>query len=103
MNALNIIFNAVSQLTGGLINDITSMVTGMVVLGFIAMGLDHLKYVLDGIMDRRASDKHLERARFSKEAAENSAFGSVEHDWNMAMYRRHLKKSVDAGHRSWRS
>lgn len=100
---MNIIFNAVSQLTGGLISDITSMVIGMVVLAFIAMGLDYLKDVLDGVMDHRASNKHLERARFSKEAAENSTEGTVEYDWNMAMYRRHLKKSVDAGHRSWRS
>ena len=103
MNAVQLVFNAVSQMTGGLINDITSMVTGIIVLGFIAMGLDHLKYVLDGVMDHRASDKHLERARFSKEAAEHSTVGSVEYDWNMAMYRRHLKKSIDAGHRSWKA
>ena len=59
MNPFQSLFNAVSMLTGGLISDITSMVTGVIVLGFIAMGLDHLKYVLDGVMDRRASDKHL--------------------------------------------
>jgi hypothetical protein len=36
------------MLTGGLISDITSMVTGVIVLGFIAMGVPHTNLCMRG-------------------------------------------------------
>jgi len=102
MSAIQIIFNAVSQLTGGLINDLTTAIIGMVVIGFIAMGIDHIIYVLNGVMDRRSSEKYLERAKLAKDSAISHGYGSVESDYNMALYRRYIRKSADAAERGWR-
>lgn len=99
---MNIIFNAVSQLTGGLINDITSMVIGMVVLSFIAMGLDYLKDVLDGVMDRRASNKYFSRAQEVLKARNTWEAGSAGYAQQNALYHRLIRKSADAAERGWR-
>lgn len=99
---MNIIFNAVSQLTGGLINDITSMVIGMVVLSFIAMGLDYLKDVLDGVMDRRASNKYFSRAEEVRKARDTWEAGSAGYAQQNALYHRLIRKSADAAERGWR-
>ena len=102
MNPFQSLFNAVSMLTGGLINDITSMVTGVIVLGFIAMGLDHLKYVLDGVMDRRASDKYFSRAEQVRKARDTWEAGSAGYAQQNALYHRLIRKSADAAERGWR-
>lgn len=102
MNALNIIFNAVSQLTGGLISDVTSMIVGMVVLAFIAMGIDHIKDTLDGVMARRASSKYLSAAEDAKFARDTNPYGSAEYDRSNALYRRFIRKSAESAERGWR-
>lgn len=46
MNPIDLIFATVSDLTGGLITDITTLIIGLVSLGFILFGLDKLVGVL---------------------------------------------------------
>jgi len=99
---MNLVFNAVSQMTGGLITDITSMVTGVIVLGFIAMGLDYLKDVLDGAMYRRSSDKWLSAAKVAKDSRDTWATGSAEWDHHNALYRRFIRKSSEHTERGWK-
>lgn len=46
MNPTDLIFQTVSNLTGGLITDIQTAVIGLVTIGFVVMGLDLLKGLL---------------------------------------------------------
>jgi len=102
MNPLQIIFNAVSQLTGGLISDVTSLITGMVVLGFIAMGIDHIKDTLDGVMSRRASNKYLSAAEQARVARDSWNTGTAQYDQQNALYHRLVRKSAELAERGWR-
>ncbi len=61
MTSTDIIFQTVSNLTGGLIIDVQTAVVGIVTLGFIAMGLDHLKDLLLSTYEGTTSkDKELD-------------------------------------------
>jgi len=46
MNPTDIIFQAISNLTGGLITDLTTAIVGIILLSFIAMGFDLILDVL---------------------------------------------------------
>ncbi|MBI5847511.1 MAG: hypothetical protein HZB31_06100 [Nitrospirae bacterium] len=58
MNPLNIIFQSVSTLTGGLVNDVTSLIVAMVSISFVLMALDLIKDALDNSIS-----SHNEKAR----------------------------------------
>lgn len=61
MNPTNILFTTISNLTGGLITDVTTLIVGMVTLAFILMGLDILKdVILDGINGQNASKRRMD-------------------------------------------
>ncbi|OGR08229.1 MAG: hypothetical protein A2511_14855 [Deltaproteobacteria bacterium RIFOXYD12_FULL_50_9] len=64
MNPTDIVFQAISQLTGGLITDLTTAIVGMVLLSFIAMGGDLLLNVLDSMIASKFELKKL-TGRFS--------------------------------------
>lgn len=50
------LYDALSQLSGGLITDLKTLFLGGIVLAFILMGLDYLKTGFEHMMDRRAHD-----------------------------------------------
>lgn len=64
MNPIDIVFQSISQLTGGLITDLTTAIVGMVLLSFIAMGADLLLDVL-GSMVASKMDFKKQTGRFS--------------------------------------
>ncbi len=57
MNPTDILFTTVSNLTGGLITDMTTLVVGLISLAFILMGLDSLMDVLNHAMDHHSKNK----------------------------------------------
>lgn len=46
MNPTDLVFQTVSNLTGGLITDVTTAVIGLVTLGFVVMGVGLIKTLL---------------------------------------------------------
>lgn len=44
---MNILFQTISNLTGGLINDITTLCVGLLTLSFVLMGLEYLRDIME--------------------------------------------------------
>lgn len=93
MQPTDIIFQSVSNLTGGLITDMTTLIVGLVTLAFILMGLDVLVSVLVNDVhigqDRRASIDEQNAsydARNRYWAAANNAGVNFEEDEKQAKY-----------------
>jgi hypothetical protein len=70
MNPTDLIFQSLSQLTGGLITDLTTVIVGMVLLAFIAMGFDLILDVLDSRVQSFAQRKKL-TGRFTEPGIDN--------------------------------
>ena len=56
---MNIIFQAISNLTGGLITDLTTAIVAMIALSFIGMGFDLLLDILDNRIKSHVDKKKL--------------------------------------------
>lgn len=82
MNPTDIIFQTVSNLTGGLITDMTTLIVGLVTVAFILMGLDLLIDVLNHAMDNH--QKKMARNKYWAEA--NNAGVNFEEDEKQAKY-----------------
>lgn len=67
----NILFQAISSMTGGLINDLTTAMLGMVVLGFLVFGVNYLKDIFEDSIARRETSSSLERSRSYKKMSES--------------------------------
>lgn len=91
---MGIIFTTLSQLTNGLISDATTLVIGILVLGFIAMGFDMLKGNLDLFLANRRGDAYGEKADFWFQARENSTKGTRNYDEADMFYKASLRESV---------
>ena len=72
------LFDAVSQLTGGLITDIKTLFVGGAVLMFILIGLDHLKDAFEHMLDARSHDRFLENAEDMRMERDQYLRGSSE-------------------------
>lgn len=59
MNPTDMIFGAISQMTGGLIADLSTAMIAMVMFSFIAIGFDLLLDVLDNKIKVRNDHKKL--------------------------------------------
>lgn len=60
MKPIDLIFQAVSNMTDGIINDITTAIIGCVTLLFLIVGFKHLQNVLIGKKyDKYISDRNL--------------------------------------------
>lgn len=82
MNPTDILFTTVSNLTGGLITDMTTLVVGLITLAFILMGLDLLMDVFNHAMDNHAKNK----ARNEYWAAANNAGINFDEDEKQAKF-----------------
>ena len=89
---MNLIFGAISQLTGGLINDLTTAIIGMFVISFIVMGFDYLKNLFENHINKMQTNKHLDRARTYQGLAE-SMEDKVSRDYLNSRYRNEIRKA----------
>jgi len=91
MTPVDLIFSAISNLTGGLITDLTTAVIGLLTISFIAFGADLIFGVLAGrYTEKKSSDcvhstfKALQKARQSG--------SQVERDMAQSRYRSALRR-----------
>ena len=95
------LYDALSQLSGGLITDLITLFLGGIVLAFILMGLDYLKDGFEHMMDRRAHDRYLEDAEDLRMEREQYRRGSAEWEEANYMYRHFIGKAARTRLRSW--
>lgn len=93
MTATDILFSAISELTGGLISDLTTAMIGMVVVGFIVMGVDYLKDCFETHIDNRKRDQSIVDARKYRSVAENQYIDPVLRDVYRARYRDAVRRA----------
>ena len=101
MNPTDILFNAVSGLTGGIIHDLQTAMVAVVLILFLMLGGDLLKDVFlrslhkdEVVLDFDSFKDPWEAARYFKKRAGKVMLGSVEYDLAMARYRKALKRLV---------
>ena len=88
------LFVAVSTMTGGLINDTRTLYLGAVVLGFILMGLDHIKDVFEHMIEQRSYNRSAANAQEALTERGRYARGTFEYDEANRVYHHYLNKSV---------
>ncbi len=72
MNPTDILFQSISNLTGGLITDLTTAIVGVVVLAFIGMGIDLLISVIQTSMCRDRLSGNVYKANHALQKAKAS-------------------------------
>lgn len=103
MNPTDIIFQTVSNLTGGLIVDIQTAIIGLVTIGFILMGLDYLKDLLlstyegttvkDSELDSFMAEENLRNEYRSRGFSESEVDMKVSED-RTSVFRSRYKKTI---------
>ena len=88
----DILFQLISGLTGGLVTDLTTAMLGMLMLGIIIMGFDHLRDIFEEKLHARNVNSSLDRARTYKKLAE-SAGDDVSRDYLNARYRSEIRRA----------
>lgn len=95
-DAFSLIFDMASNLTGGLITDITSVIAGMLVLCFIMIGLDYLKTLLERFIDQMSFNRHSSMARNFLSKRDSYDKGTFEYDLMNRSYQKNLTKSLNS-------
>ena len=54
---LSLVFQAASNLTGGLVNDLTTVIVAIITLSFIVLGLDYLLFLFKTLTERGETEK----------------------------------------------
>ena len=88
------LFEAFSQLSGGLITDMKTLLLGMLLLGMILIGFDMLREKIEGAMLNRQASGNFRLAQWAHSHREASDAGSFEYDYYNALYQKHLQKST---------
>ena len=88
------LFDLVSNLTGGLINDLYSLIAGALVCSFLAIAVDILLSALNNTMQGYAKDRNFEKAQDYLAARNRSTRGTASYDYYNLLYHRTLRKSV---------
>ncbi|MCI5159055.1 MAG: hypothetical protein D3906_11605 [Candidatus Electrothrix sp. AUS1_2] len=88
------LFDAFSQLSGGLITDMKTLLLGFLFLGVVLMGFDIIVEKLQGAVLNRQASGNFKLAQWAHSHREASDAGSFEYDYYNALYQRHLGKSV---------
>ena len=88
------LFDALSSLTGGLINDIKTLFLGLVVCSFFFFAFDILISAMGAGIERRSKDRNFEKAQDLLDARNKTERGSASWDYYNLKYRNALRKSV---------
>ncbi len=85
----DILFQIASNLTGGLVDDLTTAMIAMVTIAFIVFGLDHLKDAFEA----HINDRYLDSARSFRNKM-NSSTDKTERDLLKAKYRNAIRRAA---------
>ena len=88
------LMSALSSLTGGLVSDLQTLILGMVVCTFIAMGADYLFSIINSAFERSARDRNFNRAKSALGERSRYEEGTAEYDRASLQYREYIRKSV---------
>ena len=88
------LFDAFSQLSGGLITDMQTLLLGLLLLGMILMGADMLieKLQMAGINSQ--AEGNFKVAQWAHAHREQADRGTFEYDYYNSLYQKHLSNSV---------
>ena len=88
------LFEAFSQLSGGLITDMKTLLLGMLMLGMILIGFDMLREKIGGALLNYSAGKSFSSAQGFLGMRNSSGAGSAEYEYYDALYKAHLNRSV---------
>lgn len=88
------LFDLVSNLTGGLVNDVRTLLLGLLLIAFIAMAVDLLGIAITNSLERRTMDRNFERAQDFLETRNRTAKGTASWDYYNMKYRNALRRSM---------
>lgn len=91
MNPIDLVFNSISSLTGGLITDLTTAVIGLLTISFLAFGADLLIGVLAGRYSESKRTNCVHSTFKALQKARESG-SQVERDMAMSRYRSALRR-----------
>ena len=88
------LFDAASQLTGGLITDVKTLLLGLLVLGFLLIGFDIIFESLQDSFQSISSSRHYNEARYYHSLMGASERGSFEYDYYRSLYNKNLSAAA---------
>ena len=91
---VQMLFDLVSDLSGGLITDLYSLFIGLVVCSFIMIGIDIVLTAINSSMQRYSMDRNFERAQDFLDRRDQMAKGTASWDYYNLKYRNALRKSI---------
>jgi hypothetical protein len=98
LNPVDILFQVASNLTGGLINDVTTALVAMLGIGFICMGIDYLKDVFENHINAANEKHHINKAHEYLGRSKYYESGDEENDVLAAVYKKkasnHISKAA---------
>jgi len=89
-----ILFDTVSNLTGGLITDLQTLIVGVIVVSFIVFAIDILLSAINAGFENAARDRNFERAQDFLDRRNQMAKGTASWDYYNLKYRNALRKSI---------
>lgn len=96
------LLDALSSLTGGLVDDIKTLILGMVVCAFVMMGIDYLVSIINHATAATHADRYLKDAKNVLMARNTWKEGTAEYDHHNALYRKLIRRSADLRAKGWR-
>ncbi|GCF86310.1 hypothetical protein GSbR_29100 [Geobacter sp. SVR] len=94
MDPMKILFTSVSNLTGGLINDMTTLLVAFVCLQFVIFGSRWVLDAFESHMDKKASEKALDDARYYHSRLSERTGDVFSRDFCRAKYRDAIRRAV---------
>ena len=88
------LFDLVSNLTGGLVNDVRTLLLGLLLIAFIAMAIDLLGIAISNSLERRTMDRNFERAQDFLDTRNKTARGTAAWDYYNMKYPNALRRSM---------
>ena len=89
-----ILFDSISNLTGGLVTDLQSLFICVLVIVFIWNGIDLILTGMGAVMNRYSMNRNYEKAEGYLDARNKSPRGTASYDYYNLKYRNALRKSV---------
>ncbi|QEM68240.1 hypothetical protein FO488_08735 [Geobacter sp. FeAm09] len=88
----DLLFQAISQATGGIITDVQSVIVAMVAVFFIMIALDQLKDTFEHVLRDRRAKTLIEQARIERSIYTNPDVDPVSRDIIRARYRAKIRE-----------
>jgi hypothetical protein len=89
------LFDMAGTLTGGIVTDLKTAFLGMLVIGFILIGLDYLKDAFGSLLNGFSHNRHSKLAGDLRDQRDFYKKDTFEYDLYNAAYRKNLRKSLD--------